>query len=436
MEHKRSVRYIALEILDQVLTDGGYSNLLINEAIKEGYVEPVDRALLTELVYGTLQHKLTLEFYIEPFIKANIKGWMRRLLLMSVYQAVYLDKVPDHAIINEAVEITKQRGSMSGANTMNAILRNFQRSELRDFTEIKDDLKRLSVETSTPLWLIKHWNTHFGYEKTRAMAEEFLTYPDTTVRVNTTKITVEDAIQRLQDEGYTVEQSEIIPECLAIDGPPIVQNPLFKHGFLSVQDASSMLVANVLDPQEGETILDTCSAPGGKSCHIAEKMNRTGRVVSHDVYPHKIDLIKYNINRLSLRNIEPSVHDALEPFEGTYDRVLVDAPCSGFGVIKRKPEIKYEKTPKDIDTLWPMQLEILTNASKVVKPGGLLVYSTCTIEQMENHNVVYSFIKQNPDFEIEPITLPVLGEHKLLQILPQDLKSDGFFIAKLRKKSE
>ncbi|UBH13997.1 16S rRNA (cytosine(967)-C(5))-methyltransferase RsmB [Macrococcus armenti] len=431
---KHNVRSVALEILDAVLTEGAYSNLLINEAIKKGYVEPVDRALLTELVYGTLQRKLTLEFYAAPYIKTNIKGWMRRLVLMSIYQHVYLDKVPDHAIINEAVEITKRRGSIGGANTVNAILRNFQRNPLRDLNEIKDDLKRLSVTTSTPLWLIKHWNTHFGFDTTRDMAEEFLNYPDTTVRVNTTKITPEDAITRLIEAGYTVEQSEIIPECLTIDGPPIVQHELFKHGFLSVQDASSMLVANVLDPQPGETILDTCSAPGGKACHIAEKMNRTGHIDSHDVHPHKIDLIQYNITRLSLRNIHPSVHDATIPFDKQYDRVLVDAPCSGFGVMKRKPEIKYEKSQKDIDTLWPLQLEILKNAANAVKPGGVLVYSTCTIEQMENENVVYSFIKQNDEFEIEPIHLPVIGEKKLLQVLPQDFNSDGFFIAKLRRK--
>lgn len=433
---QNNVRFVALEILDQVLTDGGYSNLLINEAIKENRIDEVDRGLLTELVYGTLQHKLTLEFYIEPYIKTNIKGWMRRLLLMSVYQAVYLSKVPDHAIINEAVEITKRRGSISGANTMNAILRNFQRNPLRDMNEIKNDLKRLSVQTSTPLWLVKHWNTHYKYDVTKAICESFLEYPDTSVRVNVRKISIEDCIKRLKDEGYKVKQSEIVPECLTIVGHPIVQSVLFKQGYVSVQDASSMMVAQVLDPQPGEKILDTCSAPGGKACHIAEKLGLSGEVISHDVHPHKIDLIQYNINRLSLRNIKPSVHDATEPFEGVYDRVLVDAPCSGFGVAKRKPEIKYEKSAKDIDTLWPLQLKILTNASKVVKPGGLLVYSTCTIEQMENDNVVYSFVKANPEFEIEPIDLPVFGQRKTLQIMPQDLNSDGFYIAKLRRKGE
>ncbi|WJP98621.1 16S rRNA (cytosine(967)-C(5))-methyltransferase RsmB [Macrococcus bovicus] len=429
----KNVRMVALEILDDVLTAGGYSNLLINAAIKEGKVEEKDRALLTELVYGTLQHKLTLEYYIEPFIKANLKGWMKRLLLMSVYQAVYLTKIPDHAIINEAVEITKRRGSYSGAKTINAILRHFQRSELRSFAEIKDDLKRLSIETSTPLWLVKHWKTHFGHEVTRRICLNLLERPDTSVRVNTTRITVEDAITRLRAEGFTVRQSDVVPECLFIEGPPIVQTRLFKDGLVSVQDASSMLVAHIMNPEPGDHILDTCSAPGGKTCHMAEKLNQTGHIDAHDIHEHKLDLIEFNLRKLRLTNVAVSLHDARAPFDRQYDKVLVDAPCSGLGVAKRKPEIKYEKTAKDIDNLWPLQLDILRNAADAVKPGGLMIYSTCTIEQMENENVVYSFIKENRDFEIEPIELA--GEtHQTLQILPHDFNADGFFIAKLRRK--
>ncbi|ULG75085.1 16S rRNA (cytosine(967)-C(5))-methyltransferase RsmB [Macrococcus brunensis] len=429
----KNVRYVALEILDDVLTEDGYSNLLINAAIKEDKVEEKDRALLTELVYGTLQHKLTLEYYIEPFIKANLKGWMKRLLMMSVYQAVYLTKIPDHAIINEAVEITKRRGSYSGAKTINAILRNFQRSELRSLDEIKDDLKRLSIETSTPLWLVKHWKTHFGLEVTRKICQNLLERPDTSVRVNTTRMTVEDAIKRLKEEGYTVRQSDVVPECLFIEGPPIVQTRLFKDGLVSVQDASSMLVAHIMNPEPGDTILDTCSAPGGKTCHMAEKLNQTGHIDAHDIHEHKLELIDFNLRKLRLTNVDISLHDARAPFDRQYDKVLVDAPCSGLGVAKRKPEIKYDKTTKDIDNLWPLQLDILRNAAEAVKPGGLMIYSTCTIEQMENENVVYSFIKENNNFEIEPIELA--GEtHKTLQILPHDFNADGFFIAKLRRK--
>lgn len=428
----KNVRYTALRILDQVLAEGGYSNLLINEAIKNDLVEEKDRALLTELVYGTLQHKLTLEYYVEPLIKANLKGWMKRLLLMSVYQAVYLTKVPDHAIINEAVEITKKRGSHTGANTINAILRNFQRQPLRSIDDIKDEKKRLSIATSTPLWLVKHWVTHFGMETTKAICENMLTRPETSVRVNTTRLSIDDAVQRLEHEGYQVKRSDVVRECLFIEGPPIVQTRLFKDGLISVQDASSMLVAHIMAPAEGDEILDTCSAPGGKTCHIAERLNATGHVDAFDIHEHKLDLIRFNLRKLKLDNVSVDLHDARAPFDKQYDKVLVDAPCSGLGVAKRKPEIKYEKTQKDIDQLWPLQLDILKNAAHAVKPGGLMIYSTCTIEQMENENVVYSFIKENKDFELEPIELN--GAHKTLQILPHDFNADGFFIAKLRRK--
>lgn len=428
----KNVRFVALNILDQVLAEGGYSNLLINEAIKDDLVEEKDRALLTEIVYGTLQHKLTLEYYIEPFIKANLKGWMKRLLLMSVYQAVYLTKIPDHAIINEAVEITKKRGSFTGAKTINAILRNFQRQPLRSLDELKDEKKRLSIETSTPLWLVKHWTTHFGLETTRAICENMLERPETSVRVNTTRLTIKEAIERLENEGFTVKQSSVVPECLFIEGPPVVQTRLFKDGLVSVQDASSMLVAHIMNPEPNDEILDTCSAPGGKTCHMAEKLNHTGHIDAYDIHEHKLDLIRFNLRKLRLDNVSVDLHDARAPFEKQYDKVLVDAPCSGLGVAKRKPEIKYEKTPKNIEQLWPLQLDILRNAAEAVKPGGLLIYSTCTIEQMENDNVVYSFIKENKEFELESIELD--ETYKTLQILPHDFNADGFFIAKLRRK--
>lgn len=428
----KNVRLVALDILNDVLTKGGYSNLLINEAIKKEKVAPRDHALLTELVYGTLQRKLTLEYFIEPFIKANIKGWMKRLLLMSVYQAVYLTKVPAHAIVNEAVEIVKKRGSHTGAQTINAILRNFQRSPLRSFDEIKDDAKRLSIESSTPLWLVKHWITHFGYDTTRDMCFNLLERPLTSVRVNTTRRSINDAVKSLESQGATVTKSDVVPEGLFVEHLNVVQTRDFKDGYISIQDASSMLVAQVMNPQETDSVLDTCSAPGGKTCHIAERMNGKGVIDAHDIHEHKLDLINFNLKKLKLQNVNVSLHDATIPYDKQYDKVLVDAPCSGLGVAKRKPEIKYEKTPKDIETLWPLQLSILENASAAVKPGGLLVYSTCTIEQMENDNVVYSFIKQHPEYTIEPIEL---GEktYKTLQILPHDYNADGFYIAKLRR---
>lgn len=432
---KNNVRYVALTILDDVLNGEAYSNLQLNEAIKNEAVAQKDIGLLTELVYGTLQRKITLEYLIEPFIQTKLKGWMKRLLIMSAYQFVYLDKVPNHAIINEAVNIAKARGDLHNSKAINAILRNFISSPLRSLDEIKHDDKRLSIEGSVPLWLTKHWITHFGYEKTKEMCLLSLTPPDTTVRVNTTRITVQEAVERLESNGYTVKMDKDIERCLHIKGEPIVNDRLFKDGLISIQDKSSMFVGEILNVKKGSTVLDTCSAPGGKTCHIAEMLDQTGQVDAFDIHPHKIDLIDFNVKKLRLNNVSTSVHDATKPFDKTYDYILVDAPCSGFGVMRRKPEIKYDKTTKDVEALWHLQVEILENASKSLAPGGELVYSTCTIEQMENENVVYSFLKANDDFEFAPFIDPRTNEEtKTLQLLPQDYNSDGFFITKIKRK--
>ncbi len=239
----------------------------------------------------------------------------------------------------------------------------------------------------------------------------------------------------MESNGYTVELDKDIERCLHIKGEPIVNDRLFKDGLLSVQDKSSMFVAEIMNVKEGSTVLDACSAPGGKTCHIAEMLNQTGQVDAYDIHPHKIDLIDFNVKKLRLKNVNTDVHDATQPFNQTYDYILVDAPCSGFGVMRRKPEIKYEKTSKDVEALWHLQLEILENASKSLASGGELVYSTCTIEQMENENVVYSFLKANKDFEFSTFIDPRTNqETKTLQLLPQDYNSDGFFITKVKRK--
>lgn len=432
---KNNVRYVALTILDDVLNGEAYSNIQLNEAIKSEAVAQKDINLLTELVYGTLQRKITLEYLIEPYIKTKVKGWMKRLLILSAYQFVYLDRIPNHAIINEAVNVAKAYGDLHSSKVINAVLRNFMSAPLRTLDEIKHDDKKLSIEGSVPLWLVKHWITHFGYEKTKEMCMISLTPPETTVRVNTTRITVLEAVEKLKENGYIVKEDQDIHNCLHLTGEPIVNSRLFKDGLLSIQDKSSMFVAEILNAQRNSTVLDTCSAPGGKTCHIAEKMDNNGMIDAYDIHPHKIDLIDFNVKKLRLKNINTSIHDARVPFERDYDYILVDAPCSGFGVMRRKPEIKYDKTMKDVEALWQLQLQILQNASESLKPGGELVYSTCTIEQMENENVIYTFLKSNSDFEFSTFIDPRTNETvKTMQLLPQDYDSDGFFITKIRRK--
>lgn len=435
MTIETNVRALAFETIQDIINDRAYSNIIINDVLSNNELNRADKGLYTELVYGTLKRKYTLDYLLKPFVQTKLKGWVRQLLWMGIYQYVYLDKIPEHAIINEAVEIAKYKGGPHNGNVVNGILRNIMRSDLQDFTEITDDKKRIAIEYSLPKWLVDHWTTHFGIEKTETIAQSFLDKVTTTVRVNLTRISVDDAIRRLTDDDYIVEQDREIETCLHISGKPIIESRMFKDGLISIQDKSSMFIGELMALKEGDQVLDACSAPGGKACHIAEILNGTGHVDATDIHEHKIDLIDFNIRKLRLSNISAFEHDATEKYDKVYDKILVDAPCSGLGVLRHKPEIKYEQSQHAIESLVEIQLEILNNVKYNVKPGGTMIYSTCTIEQMENENVVYTFLKENKDFEFDQFEHPITGEKvKTMQILPQDFNSDGFFITRIRRK--
>lgn len=430
-----NVRLLAFETIQDIINDKAYSNIIINEVLSNNELNRADKSLFTELVYGTLKRKYTLDYLLKPFVQTKLKGWVRQLLWMSIYQYAYLDKIPEHAIIHEAVEIAKYKGGPHNGNVVNGILRNVMRSELPDFTEITDDKKRIAIEYSLPKWLVDHWVTHLGLEKTEEIAQSFLDKVSTTVRVNLTRITVDEAIRRLTDDDYIVELDKEIDTCLHISGKPIIESRLFKDGLVSIQDKSSMFVGEIMSLTEGDKVLDACSAPGGKACHIAEILNGTGHVDATDIHKHKIDLIDFNIKKLRLSNISAFEHDATEKYDKVYDKILVDAPCSGLGVLRHKPEIKYEQSQHSIQSLVEIQLEILNNVKDSVKPGGTIIYSTCTIEQMENENVIYTFLKANKDFEFDAFEHPITGEKvKTMQVLPQDFNSDGFFITRIKRK--
>ncbi|MCI8278124.1 MAG: 16S rRNA (cytosine(967)-C(5))-methyltransferase RsmB [Staphylococcus xylosus] len=430
-----NVRLLAFETIQDIINDKAYSNIIINEVLSNNELNRADKSLFTELVYGTLKRKYTLDYLLKPFVQTKLKGWVRQLLWMSIYQYAYLDKIPEHAIIHEAVEIAKYKGGPHNGNVVNGILRNMMRSELPDFTEITDDKKRIAIEYSLPKWLVDHWVTHLGLEKTEEIAQSFLDKVSTTVRVNLTRITVDEAIRRLTDDDYIVELDKEIDTCLHISGKPIIESRLFKDGLVSIQDKSSMFVGEIMSLTEGDKVLDACSAPGGKACHIAEILNGTGHVDATDIHEHKIDLIDFNIKKLRLSNISAFEHDATEKYDKVYDKILVDAPCSGLGVLRHKPEIKYEQSQHSIQSLVEIQLEILNNVKDSVKPGGTIIYSTCTIEQMESENVIYTFLKANKDFEFDAFEHPITGEKvKTMQVLPQDFNSDGFFITRIKRK--
>jgi 16S rRNA (cytosine967-C5)-methyltransferase len=435
-----NVRDAALSILYAVENKQAYSNLLLNKTMDSYGIAAKNKGLLTEITYGTLQHQMTLDYYLKPFIKGKIDPWVRTLLRLSLYQIIYLDRIPFHAVINEAVEIAKLRGHAGIGSMVNGILRSVQREGVRSYNEIADPIEKISIETSHPAWMIKRWSEQFGMEKTREMALENNKAPLQTVRVNTAQATPEQVIEMLESEGLTAEPSKIIPECLIVSNGQPVRSQAFEKGFITIQDESSMLPAYALQVEPGMTVLDMCAAPGGKTTHIAEKLKTSGKVVAMDLHAHKVKLIEETAARLGHQHIETIVGDGRESTErfgeAAFDRILVDAPCSGLGVIKRKPDIKYTKTPDDFGRLQTIQLALLDEAAKLLKPGGVMVYSTCTVDNEENRGTAERFMKAHPEMEQIPSALPPAFKSKgqgFVQVFPQDFGSDGFFIASFRK---
>lgn len=444
---KNSSRYLAVEILEKIETKGAYSNLLLRETISEKNLSKQDTNLLTELVYGVLQNQLLLDYQLSDFLKKKQKldNWVRQLLRVSLYQMDFLDRIPAHAIINEAANIARIRGHRGVVGLVNAILRNIQRKGVRNPKEIKDPSNRISVQYSLPLWLINEFIEDLGIKEAEKLAASLNENPKLSLRVNIENISREEAIRELKEEGYQAEKSEISPYgIIVLNGVP-TNSRLFKEGDLTVQDESSMLVAPALNVEENHWVLDAAAAPGGKTMHIAVNFlnkEKGGKITALDIHEHKINLIKENAKRQGVEDIvstkQMDAREVLDVFpKETFDRVLLDAPCSGLGLMRRRPEIRYNKTKEDILSLQKLQLELLNAVSQVLKPGGEMIYSTCTITHLENQEVVAQFLKENKDFvQIDVPTASEALENNTdgsLMLYPHQYDTDGFYIAHLKK---
>lgn len=447
---KYKLRKTMLDILLRI-EDGGFSHLLIDHEIKAKHIDPKDEGLLTEVVYGTIQRKLTLDFIIGHYVKdgKKIKPWVKMLLRMSIYQMFYLDRVPDHAIIHEAVEIAKERGHRGIASLVNGVLRNVQRNGMPDTGHIKDEAVRLSVETSHPEWLVRRWISQYGFETAKQMCEANLGKKPISVRVQPMKISREQTLEELKQEGFEVSPSPLSDQGIIVEKGNILHTRLFREGLLTIQDQSSMLVAELLDVEPGMIVLDACSAPGGKTTHIAEKMEDRGKVFAFDIHEKKAKLVSKKAAELGLSIIEAKGYDARklpELFdEESFDRILVDAPCSGFGVARGKPDIKYNKKESDISNLAKIQADILSSVAPLLKKSGKLVYSTCTVDKKENEEVVKTFLANHPEFETDAgffEELPSTLQHEPglssfgMQLFPHTLNTDGFFLVRFVKKTD
>lgn len=448
---KKGARELALDALLRIETEGAYSNLAVNRLLSGHDLSRKDAALATELIYGTIQRKNTLDFCISRYVSGSgkrLSPWVVQLLRMSFYQIVYLDRIPPHSAVNEAVTIARKRGHAGIAGLVNAVLRRALREpERMNIPENLPPAAAISLAHSHPEWLVARWIRAFGEETARRICEANNVPPRTAIRVNPLRASRNGVLDMLESEGIRARASAIAPAgIVAEDGGHLAAKPGFARGLYSIQDESSMLVAELLDPKPGMTVLDCCAAPGGKTAHIAEKMENRGTVIANDLHPHKVRLIEQQLERLGLTCVRTETGDAAELPQRhapeSFDRILLDAPCTGFGVIRRKPDLKWTKREEDIAGISAVQARLLDAVSGLVKPGGILVYSTCTLEREENEEQVDAFLARHPEFVPDesaadrlPALRPSFAEPGRLRIFPHDFGSDGFFIAALRKRS-
>ncbi len=450
-----SARSIALQVLNDVQEKESFSNLQLNAALKREELDRRDAGLATELVYGTLSRLNTLDWLLGKLINKpvyKLEVWVQNLLRMSLYQLHYLDKIPDRAVVHEAVEEAKRLGHKGTVGFVNGVLRNYLRS--KDTFTVPDQwpkFKKIAIEHSHPEWLVKRWLSFFGEKDTVEMCKVNNLPPSISIRCNLLKTDKDALAQAIKEEfpNAIVEFSDLAPQGFILSQVGnIAFSQLYRQGLCTVQDESSMLVAHALQPAPGMEVLDMCAAPGGKTTHIAEFMHNQGKILALDIHEHKLKLIEENAARLGVTIIETRQADARELpeelYPGLFDRVLLDAPCSGFGVIRRKPDLKWQKSLQDISAIVQTQAQILKEASRWVKVGGTLVYSTCTIDPEENSRLIHRFLDENPAFSLDESLVEDMPSivrpyfHKsggYIQLLPHQFGSDGFFISRLRRHS-
>lgn len=435
MNKKETARGLALTVLGQIFDEGGYSNLALHQALHSSSLSEKDKRLVTELVYGTVARKITLEWYLAHVVedREKLDSWVYQLLLLSLYQIVYLDKIPNHAVVNEAVEIAKK--SRGTDKFVNAILRKLIGHELPDIASIKRKNKRLSVQYSLPVWLVKKLIDEYGDERAIKIFESLLVRNKASVRVIHAQ-EVEEVKQETQADLSVLSAVGLVKPSGHFAG-----TKAFTEGRITIQDESSQLVAPTLQLQGDEAVLDACAAPGGKTAHIASYLT-TGTVTALDLYDHKLDLIEQNATRLGVADrVITKKLDARKVFEtfgaDAFDKILVDAPCSGIGLLRRKPDIKYNKETADFEALQQLQLEILSNVCQSLRKGGIITYSTCTIVAEENHQVVEAFLAKQSNFKqviLDHNRKDILQDGCIL-ITPELYGSDGFFISQFQRVS-
>ncbi|MBQ2920075.1 MAG: 16S rRNA (cytosine(967)-C(5))-methyltransferase RsmB [Oscillospiraceae bacterium] len=436
-----SARETALNVLKNCRAEGGWANGLLKEQLSRDRLDRRDAALATRLAYGVLQNRALLDHYLQQLLTGRLKDLrpvLRDILHLGLYQLLFLDKIPDSAAVNESVALAKRycKKQKNAAALVNGVLRSAARS--RDILAAPTDL---ATKYSHPASLVALFKSYVGEDRLEAMLMANNAAPDTVVQVNTLKTTAAKLLLRLEEEGVEAQPHRWMENCLVLKNTGSIEKlPSFLDGEFYVQDAAARLAVDCAGISEGDFLVtDCCAAPGGKSFAAAMALGGRGRIVSSDVHEHKVPLMEKGAERLGFANMHPRHFDAtvFDPeLENKVDYALVDVPCSGYGIIRKKPDIR-EKDPDTMRELPALQLQILRNQARYVRPGGVLLYSTCTLVRRENEGVVEKFLKANPEFYLEPLKLPAEFEENttgMLTLVPGEHDTDGFFIARLRRK--
>ncbi|MFA6074419.1 MAG: 16S rRNA (cytosine(967)-C(5))-methyltransferase RsmB [Negativicutes bacterium] len=441
-----NAREAALVAVNAVMIDKAYANIAVAKMLRSATIPDKDRKLFVELTYGSIKALGTLDWFISHYVDSikKIDPIVLNVLRIGYYQLFFLDKIPVSAACNEAVNLTKKYSNGGAAKFVNAVMR----AAVRQPEKIKypdqetQPARYIALKFFHPLWLVERWIKQFGFEQTEKLCEFDNTKPELSVRVNSLTANIADIEQKLKAQNYQVQFSKWSPDGLLLSGIERLDelNEL-QSGSVVIQDESSQLVAYVLNPQPGEFVIDCCAAPGGKTTHIAALMKNRGRVVACDIFQHKIDMITQNVGLAGASIVEPVLCDARTIGEKYYrqaDRVLVDAPCSGLGILRKKADLRWKKQPDQFGELYDLQRDILNSAAQAVRIGGEMVYSTCTTDTTENEAVVERFLCEHNDFELVNAGKRMPCEEKseiMINMRPFSDQTDGFFIALLRRKS-
>lgn len=445
-------RETALKILYKIDKEGAYSNIALDELLNKNNIEnnslnDRDIGLISEIVYGTTTWRLTIDEIIKKYSKIRLKKispWILNILRMGIYQIVFLDKIPKSAAVNESVNLAKRYGHKSSSNFVNAILRKVEKEDYEEFSKIENTKERISKMYSIPEWIVENLSQELPLEKVEQICKNSNIKPKTCIRRNSLKITEEEFEHQLSERKIKYEDG-ILKDFFVIDKVKKIEKlDLFKKGFFTVQDEAAGLIAKILNPKANEMVLDCCSAPGGKTTYMAEMMENKGTIEAWDIHEHRARLVEQTAKRLGIDIIKTSVQDATkfkESKKENFDKILLDVPCLGIGVFKRKPDIKWQRKPEDIKEITKLQAEILETCASYLKAGGEMVYSTCSIFKDENEKIVYKFLQNHTEFAIEKIKLEpenyfekFVKKEGYIQVY-QNEKTDGFFICKIIKKT-